>query len=85
MRDWKAQPFRNSLSALASRRALEKIVQELEDQLEERRVEALAKGILQGASGMTEEQAHAHLRTLSRRSRKPLKDVALDLIQNRTA
>ncbi|MBV8845079.1 MAG: ANTAR domain-containing protein [Bryobacterales bacterium] len=66
-----------------TRRVLEKIVQDLEEEVEERRVAALAKGILQGAAGLTEEQAHAHLRALSRRSRKPLKDVALDLIQGR--
>jgi AmiR/NasT family two-component response regulator len=68
-----------------TRRVLEKIVQELEEEVEERRVAAFAKEILQQAGGLTEEQAHAELRALSRRSRKPLKEVALDLIQGRSA
>jgi hypothetical protein len=66
-----------------TRRLLESIIQQLEDEVEERRLAALAKGILQGTSGFTEEQAHAHLQALSRRSRRPLKDVAREVIAGR--
>jgi len=60
---------------------LEKLVGELEEEVEERRVAAVAKGILQSTAGMTEEEAHTHLRMISRRTRKRLKDAASDVIE----
>lgn len=67
-----------------TRRVLEKIVQDLEAEVEERQMTAVAKAVLQGATGMSEEEAHAHLRALSRRSRKPLREVALALIKRQS-
>ena len=61
-------------------RALESIVKELEDELEERRVTGQAKALLQATQSLSESQAHTHLRVLSRKSRRPLKDVAMDVI-----
>ncbi len=37
------------------------------------------------AYGMSEEQAHQHLRAASRRSRRPLREVALELIGTRSS
>jgi hypothetical protein len=63
-----------------TRRILEQIRHELEDEIEARSLGARAKEVLQSAYAMSEEQAHAHLRSVSRRSRKRLKDVAEELI-----
>ena len=61
-------------------RALESILKELEDELEERRVTGQAKALLQATHSLSENQAYTHLRVLSRKSRRPLKDVAMDVI-----
>ena len=61
-------------------RALESIVKELEDELDERRVTGQAKALLQATHSISENQAYTHLRVLSRKSRRPLKDVATDVI-----
>jgi len=63
-----------------TRRILEQIRHELEVEIEARSLAARAKEILQSTYAMSEEQAHAHLRAISRRSRKRLKDVAEELI-----
>jgi hypothetical protein len=63
-----------------TRRILEQILHELEEEIEARALAARAKLILQSAYAMSEEQAHAHLRTVSRRSRMRLRDVAEELI-----
>lgn len=55
---------------------LERVSSELESEIEERQVVARAKQTLQAADRLSEEQAHQHLRILSRKLRKPLKDVA---------
>jgi hypothetical protein len=75
-----AQHVDGVLRPTQTRRVLETIVRELEGEVEGRKIATLAKGILQGTAGMTEEEAHAHLRALSRRSRRPLRAVALELI-----
>jgi hypothetical protein len=59
---------------------VEKTSRDLKEELAERKVVQLAKSILRESYGMSEEQAHNHLRSLSRTSRRPLKDVARDLI-----
>ena len=69
----------------STRLTLERISRELEDEMEERRVTNRAKAILQSVHGMSEEQAHIYLRQSSRRTRKRLKDVAIDLIENHSA
>jgi AmiR/NasT family two-component response regulator len=64
---------------------LEKLSRELEDEVEERRLTNRAKAILQSVHGMTEEEAHAHLRLTSRKTRRKLKEVAVELIENSSA
>jgi len=64
---------------------LEQTLRELEDEIAERKLTTQAKAVLQSAQGMSEEQAHLHLRTISRKSRRPLKQVALELIEARNA
>jgi hypothetical protein len=68
------------LRAARSGQALETAFRDLEDELEERRLTAVAKSILRQTYGMSEEQAHMHLRSLSRNSRRPLKEIARELI-----
>jgi hypothetical protein len=63
-----------------TRRTLQQISQELEEEVEERRLVGRAKLILQKAQKMSEEEAHAHLRVVSRKSRRRLKDVAREVI-----
>jgi AmiR/NasT family two-component response regulator len=74
------QHVEDVLRPTRTRQILEKILRELEAEIEARRVITLAKSILQSSTGITEEQAHAHLQTMSRRSRKPIRDVALEII-----
>jgi hypothetical protein len=62
-------------------RVLEELSRSLEEEVEERRLTNRAKAILQSVHGMSEEQAHAHLRQTSRKTRRKLKDVAVDLIE----
>jgi AmiR/NasT family two-component response regulator len=62
-------------------RVLEQLTKDLEEEVEERRLTNRAKAILQSVHGMSEEQAHMHLRQTSRKTRKKLKDVAVDLIE----
>ena len=62
---------------------LERIKKDLEDELLERSLAAQAKSILRATSDMTEEQAHLKLRTISRQTRRPLRDVARELIEAR--
>ena len=63
-----------------TRRMLEQILSELEQEIEERQLAGRAKHILQTLLGISEEQAHAQLRLVSRKSRKRLKDVAQQVI-----
>lgn len=59
---------------------LEHRLRELEEEIAERKLTAEAKAILQDRRGMSEEHAHLHLRAISRKSRKPLREVARDVI-----
>lgn len=61
--------------------ALEQLSRDLEEEVEQRRLANRAKVILQSVHGMSEEQAHLHLRRTSRKTRRKLKDVAMDLIE----
>jgi hypothetical protein len=69
------------LRETSTRRALQQILRELEEEVEERRLMGRAKAILQKSQEMSEEEAHAHLRLVSRKSRRRVKDVARDVIQ----
>jgi hypothetical protein len=62
---------------------LEQVASELEDEIEERRLVSQAKKILQAVHFVSEEQAHIELRLRSRQSRKPLKEVARQVIEHR--
>lgn len=59
---------------------LEQLLQSLEEERIARELTAQAKAVLQNTRGMSEEQAHHHLRITSRRSRKSVTEIARDLI-----
>jgi hypothetical protein len=61
--------------------ALEQRNEELEQEIVERELTNRAKAVLQSRYGMSEDQAHVHLRVVSRKSRKRLPDVARDLLE----
>ena len=63
-----------------TRRILERMQLELEEELKTRALAARAKEILQSAHAMSEAEAYAHLHRICRRSRRRLKDVAEELI-----
>jgi len=58
------------LKPASTGRVLEQLTKELEEEVEERRLTNRAKAILQSVHGMSEEQAHMHLRQTSRKTRK---------------
>jgi hypothetical protein len=60
--------------------ALEELLRDLEDRLDERKLLVRAKALLQHALGITEEQAYLQLRVRSRTTRKRLRVVAQELI-----
>jgi hypothetical protein len=60
---------------------LEQCARDLEDQIEERKVIAQAKSLLQMVHGVSEEEAYAQLRLSSRRSRRRIFEVAHQLIR----
>jgi AmiR/NasT family two-component response regulator len=62
---------------------LEQALSELEEEIEERRLVGQAKRIMQARDSVSEEQAYIELRLRSRKSRKPLKDVARQVIESR--
>jgi AmiR/NasT family two-component response regulator len=64
-----------------TRRILEQVLSELEEEIEERRLVAEAKQILQHLHQVSEEQAHTQLRLRSRKSRTRLKLVARQVIE----
>lgn len=70
------------LNPKPAEQALEKLSQELEQEVEERRLTNRAKAILRSVHGMSEEQAHVHLRKTSRQTRRKIKEIAEDLIRN---
>ena len=50
-------------------------------QIEIRKIVERAKGILQRKYGFTEEDAYLHLRNESRRQRRPMRELAEDIIK----
>ena len=54
---------------------------EMKRQLEIRKIVERAKGILQRKYGFTEEDAYLHLRNESRRQRRPMRELAEDIIK----
>lgn len=69
------------LRSPSARHVLEQLAGDLEDQVEERRLTNRAKSILRNKQGLTEEEAHAHLRRMSRISRRKLREVAEEVIK----
>ena len=61
--------------------ALVQITSEVEHQVAERALASRAKSVLQRRYGMSEEQAHVHLRMASRKSRRRMSEVALDVLK----
>jgi AmiR/NasT family two-component response regulator len=73
-------------SVLRTRRfeaMLDQFAGDLEDQLEERKIIAEAKDLLQATQGITEEEAYSQLRLNSRRSRRRIFEVAHQLVKAR--
>lgn len=64
---------------------LERAAKELVEEIAERKLTTQAKAVLQSEYRMSEEQAHLHLRAISRKSRRPLKEVARELIDGRNS
>jgi hypothetical protein len=60
---------------------IEQVGQQVEQEIAQRELAKRAKALLQTRYGMSEEQAHVHLRLVSRKSRKRLQDVARDLLE----
>jgi AmiR/NasT family two-component response regulator len=60
---------------------LGQLLVEIEQEISERDLANRAKALLQSRYGMSEDQAHVHLRLVSRKSRKRLRDVARDLLE----
>jgi len=58
--------------------------QEYKRQLETRKLVERAKGILQQRRGLTEEQAYLELRNDSRRQRRPMRELAEEIIRRET-
>jgi hypothetical protein len=59
---------------------LEQLLKSLREELAARELTAKAKAVLQSTRGMSEEEAHHHLRNASRRSRRTVTEVARALI-----
>jgi hypothetical protein len=62
--------------------ALFQLEQDMAERLAERRLTSRAKAVLQSRFGISEEQAHVHLRIVSRTNRMRLRDVAQAMIEN---
>jgi hypothetical protein len=56
--------------------SLQQLLRDGEEELTQRKVASRAKTVLQRVHGMTEEQAYHYLRIASRRTRKPVREVA---------
>jgi hypothetical protein len=76
-----AKHVESVLRVASSQRVIEEMVAQFEEELHVRQVAAKAKEVLCSSRGMSEEEAHAHLRLMSRKSRKRVKDVALSVIR----
>jgi hypothetical protein len=61
---------------------LSQVTREIEQEIAERELASRAKAVLQSRYGMSEDEAHVHLRLVSRKSRKKLREVAQELIEN---
>lgn len=75
------------IETVLNRSQLRAVIQQLTEQTEreiaERELANRAKAVLQSRYGMSEDQAHVHLRVVSRKSRKRLRDVAQEVLLDR--
>jgi hypothetical protein len=71
----------NVLRPFESSALFENRRKELESELEERDLTEQAKAALRKTSGLSEDAAHLHLRMLSRKSRRPLREIALEVLK----
>jgi len=62
---------------------LRREVERLSEKLAARGLLERAKGILQAEFGWTEEEAYLRIRRLSRRSRVPMREIAINVIESR--
>jgi hypothetical protein len=60
---------------------LTQLTSEVEQEIAERALTSRAKAVLQHRYGMSEDQAHVHLRLLSRKGRRRLTDVARQVLE----
>jgi hypothetical protein len=63
------------------RTVLGQLMEDIQQEIAERDLANRAKALLQRRYGMSEDQAHVHLRLVSRKSRKRLRDVARDVLE----
>jgi GAF domain-containing protein len=63
-------------------RSLQREVERLTEQLAGRKVVERAKGLLQARFEWSEEEAYLYIRRSSRQRRTPMRDLALEIIQN---
>jgi hypothetical protein len=69
------------LNAEGATEVLRTTLRQLEEEVDERRVTGRAKAILQATAALTEEEAHLRLRAMSRRTRRRVRDIALDILR----
>jgi hypothetical protein len=60
---------------------MSQLTSEVEQQIAERALASRAKVLLQARYGMSEDQAHVHLRLVSRKSRRRLSEVAREVLK----
>jgi hypothetical protein len=70
------------LGSILAKTRLESELEDLNRKLADRKLFDRAKGVLQARFGWTEEDAYLHLCRTSRRTRTPMRSVALHVIQN---
>ncbi len=68
IRSWRLKPI------------LEDLLQAAEQKVSERKLASQAKILLQDAYGLSEEEAYQHLRLTSRRTQRPVREIARKLI-----
>jgi len=77
------QHVENVLRANQLKRVLEELARDLEEKIAERSLIAEAKSVLHSLHGMSEQEAHYQLQAISRKSRKPIKQVAREFVEAR--
>ena len=63
------------------RQTITQLLDHLQKEMEARQVASQAKAILQNSHGMSEEAAHQYLQRASRKTRRPLRDIAAAVVE----